>query len=71
MEKIKLVIADDMEEIRIHLAEEIAAHSDDIVVVGQAATGHEAFIMAERLLPSVVLMDIQMESRTSGITAIG
>ena len=62
MEKIKLVIADDMEEIRIHLAEEIAAHSDDIVVVGQAATGHEAFIMAERLLPSVVLMDIQMLS---------
>ena len=43
MEKIKLVIADDMEEIRIHLAEEIAARSDDILVVGQAATGHEAF----------------------------
>ena len=71
MEKIKLVIADDMEEIRIHLAEEIAALSDDILVVGQAATGHEAFLMVEQLLPSVVLMDIQMETRTSGITAIG
>lgn len=70
MEKIRLFIVDDMEEIRLHLAEEISAQASDIAVVGTAGSGSEAVMMAADLLPDVILMDIQMETRTAGITAI-
>lgn len=71
MSEIKILIVDDMEDIRMHLAEEIPEKSEDIVVLGTAQSGKEAVEMAARLLPDVVLMDIQMETRTAGITAIG
>ncbi len=70
MGELKLLIVDDMEEIRLHLAEEISEQAEDIVVVGTADSGSMAVEMATRLLPDVILMDIQMETRTAGITAI-
>ncbi|MBE7721920.1 response regulator transcription factor [Lacrimispora indolis] len=70
MEKIRIIIADDMEEIRNHLAEKIAALSGDIDIVGVVGTGREAVKLTEELLPDVVLMDIQMETRIAGISAI-
>jgi len=70
MSEIKILIVDDVEDIRMHLAEEIPEKSEDLVIVGTARSGKEAVEMASRLLPDVVLMDIQMETRTAGITAI-
>lgn len=70
MSEIKILIVDDVEDIRMHLAEEIPEKSEDLVIVGTARSGKEAVEIASRLLPDVVLMDIQMETRTAGITAI-
>lgn len=70
MGDIRLLIVDDMEEIRRHLAEEIAEQAEDILVIGTAGSGREAAAMVPNLLPDVILMDIQMETRTAGITAI-
>ncbi len=71
MSEIKILIVDDMEDIRMHLAEEIPDKAEDIVVLGTAQSGKEAVEMAAGLVPDVVLMDIQMETRTAGIWAIG
>lgn len=67
---IKLVIADDLEEIRSYLSEEITRCSQDISVVGLAQSGSEAIKLVRKLRPDVVLMDIQMETLTAGIDAI-
>lgn len=71
MDKIRVLIADDMEEIRIHLAEELVRNAGDIEIVGAVGTGREAVSLAGVQQLDVVLMDIQMETRTAGITAIG
>lgn len=71
MDVIKVVIADDAEEIRLHLSEEISGEANKIQVVGLAENGYEAVELTKKYLPDIVLMDIQMETRTAGITAIG
>lgn len=71
MDVIKVVIADDAEEIRLHLSEEISGEANKIRVVGLAENGYEAVELTKKYLPDIVLMDIQMETRTAGITAIG
>jgi DNA-binding NarL/FixJ family response regulator len=70
MGKIRVIIADDMEEIRLNLCEQLSSEENQIEVVGQAQSGHEAVELTKMLLPDIVLMDIQMETRTSGINAI-
>lgn len=67
---ITLVIADDMEELRTYLCEEITRCADDIRVVGTAASAREAVRLCRELHPRVVLMDSQMEYMTAGIDAI-
>lgn len=67
---IRLVIVDDMPDIRNYLAEELAAASEQFSVVGAAEDGTEAVKLVDSLLPDVVLMDIQMKTRTEGIYAI-
>jgi len=67
---IRVVIADDMEELREYLRELLAESAEDIEVVGSASSGREAVDIVLRLKPDVVLMDIQMETRTAGVTAI-
>lgn len=47
---IRLLIADDMEDIRSYLSEEIAACARHIAVVGQAASGSEAVALRGVLL---------------------
>ena len=61
---IRLVIVDDMPDIRNYLAEELAAASEQFSVVGAAEDGTEAVKLVDSLLPDVVLMDIQMKTRT-------
>lgn len=64
---IRVVVADDQELVREGLALILAAQPD-IEVVGEAADGVDAVIMAKTLQPDVILMDIRMP-RMDGIDA--
>lgn len=59
MEPIRLLIADDHDLFREGLRALIST-TEDIELVGEAATGEEAITTAEELQPDVVLMDINM-----------
>jgi pilus assembly protein CpaE len=58
-EPIRVLIVDDIPETRDHLAKLLGFESD-VEVVGAAASGAEAIELAAKLLPDVVLMDINM-----------
>lgn len=65
---IKLIIADDMEEYRIHF--KMLFDGDDEIEVVDVANGENDVIdKVQKLRPDVVLMDIQMDNDISGITA--
>jgi len=55
----RVMIVDDKSKIRSMLAEQIGG-AEDCEVIGEAATGQEAVELARRMLPSVILMDIEM-----------
>jgi pilus assembly protein CpaE len=59
MDQIRVLVVDDIPETRDHLTKLLGFESD-IDVVGAAASGREALEMAARLVPDVVLMDINM-----------
>jgi DNA-binding NarL/FixJ family response regulator len=56
---IRLLLAEDHPVVRVGL-ERLLANADDIETVGVAANGAEAVQLAERLQPTVVLMDLSM-----------
>jgi len=56
--RVKMVIADDHEVIRIGLA--TLLEGSDIDIVGQAASAKEAVKVCEHLKPDVLLLDIRM-----------
>ena len=58
-DQIRVLVVDDIPETRDHLTKLLGFESD-IDVVGSAASGREALEMAARLVPDVVLMDINM-----------
>ncbi len=58
-DQIRVLIVDDIAETRDHLTK-LLGFEKDMEVVGAAASGAEALEMAARLLPHVVLMDINM-----------
>jgi pilus assembly protein CpaE len=58
-DQIRVLIVDDIPETRDHLTKLLGFESD-IEVVGAAASGSESLTMAAKLLPDVVLMDINM-----------
>ena len=66
-DQIRVLIVDDIPETRDHLTK-LLGFEKDVEVVGAAASGAEALQMAARLLPDVVLMDINMPDM-DGITA--
>lgn len=68
MDPIRILIVDDVEDIREHFAM-ILSREPDFEIVGMAATGTQAVTMAEQLEPDVVLMDVHMETPTAGIDA--
>jgi len=59
MKKIKVLLADDHTVLRQGLRVLLAAE-EDIEVVGEADTGRHAVLMAKKLLPDIVVMDIAM-----------
>ncbi|OGO12495.1 MAG: hypothetical protein A2Y53_01800 [Chloroflexi bacterium RBG_16_47_49] len=65
---IRVVVADDHPLIREGIIASLT-RSEDIRVVGEARNGEEAVMLVTRLLPDVVLMDIDMPAM-DGITAI-
>ena len=56
---LRLLVADDQPLVRSGLRM-LVDSADDMVIVGEAATGAAAVEMARELLPDVVLMDIRM-----------
>jgi pilus assembly protein CpaE len=58
-DQIRVLIVDDIPETRDHLAK-LLGFEKDVEVVGAAASGEEALELAAKLLPDVVLMDINM-----------
>ncbi len=68
MNRIRIIMADDNPEICSYFSD-LLSRQEDMELVGTASSGAEAVQLARRLQPDIVLMDIQMESRTAGITA--
>lgn len=66
-EKIRVLLADDIAATRASVSKLIAFHSE-MTVVGEAADATQAIALAKKLLPDVVLMDINMPGM-DGITA--
>ncbi len=58
-DQIRVLVVDDIPETRDHLTK-LLSFEADIDVVGSAASGREALEVAAKLLPDVVLMDINM-----------
>jgi DNA-binding NarL/FixJ family response regulator len=59
MEKIKLLIVDDLDHVRQGL-KTLLSLSEDIEIIGEGVNGFEAIGMALRLNPDVILMDYEM-----------
>jgi DNA-binding NarL/FixJ family response regulator len=64
---IRVMLADDHSVVR-HGLEQLLGGFDDVEVVGTASNGEEAVQLAERELPDVALLDLQMP-RLDGIGA--
>jgi len=58
-EATRVMLVDDHRMFREGVAS-LLARTDDIVLIGEAATGEEAIQLAETLLPDIVLMDVKM-----------
>jgi NarL family two-component system response regulator LiaR len=57
---VRVLIADDHQVVREGLRMILSEERETIEIVGEAADGHEAVRLAERLQPDVVLMDLLM-----------
>jgi DNA-binding NarL/FixJ family response regulator len=66
-EAIRILLVDDVEEVRKSLRSFLATHPH-FEVVGEACDGEEAVLAVAQLQPSVVVMDINMP-RLNGIKA--
>ena len=60
MNKIKILIADDIEETRNVIKKILSLQKENIEVVGEAANGEEVVKLIPKVKPDVVLMDINM-----------
>ncbi|MCZ8514251.1 response regulator transcription factor [Paenibacillus filicis] len=67
-QKIRILIADDMEAHRRRLERAISLNSQ-IECVAMASSGYETMMYAVTHQPDVILMDIEMESQYAGIHA--
>lgn len=67
VEKIRVLIVDDHEMVRMGLATYLNTEKD-IEVIGEASNGKQGIDLAEKLLPDVILMDLVMEEM-DGISA--
>lgn len=56
---IRVIIADDHELFREGVAS-LLERADDISLIGEASNGEKCILMAEELLPDIILMDVNM-----------
>lgn len=68
MENIKVLIVDDMKAHRNRIKRAVKK-SKNIEVIGEAVNGYEAILKTIDLKPDIVLMDVEMENKDSGILA--
>ena len=68
-DRIRVLIADDMQPIREYLRM-VLGHETDLEVSGAVGTGAEAVQEAMAGKPDVVLMDLEMETPRAGVDAI-
>lgn len=66
--KIRILVAEDMEPIRKRYVK-ILSDADDMEVVSNVGSGAEAVARFKETLPDVILMDIEMEESDSGLRA--
>jgi DNA-binding NarL/FixJ family response regulator len=66
---IRVLLVDDQQMIRAGLRM-LCEAQPDVEVVGEAGNGRDAVVLAERLAPDVVVMDLRMPG-VDGITATG
>lgn len=66
-ELIRVLVVDDNGQFRSGLRA-LLSSTPDMKLAGEASTGHEAIVMAERLQPDTILMDISMPG-LSGVEA--
>jgi two-component system, NarL family, response regulator LiaR len=57
--KIRVLVADDHQMVRVGLSAMLMAH-DDLELVGEAANGVEALRLCDHLRPDIVLLDLSM-----------
>lgn len=69
MNKIRIVIADDIEDIRDYFRI-ILSREPDMEVVGTASSSEGAVTVVRETKPDIILMDVQMETENAGIHAI-
>ena len=67
MDKLRIVLVDDHEVVRLGLRS-LLERQPDLVVVGEAETANEAVRAVESLAPDVVVLDIRLPGR-SGVEA--
>lgn len=68
MNKIRIIICDDMPQICRHF-EKVISSCSDMEVVAVASDGKEVTRLAAEYIPDIILMDIQMENEVAGIEA--
>ncbi|MGW1280068.1 response regulator [Streptomyces tsukubensis] len=68
MTPVRILLCDDHAVVRAGLLA-LLGSTPDIEVVGEAGSGEEAVAMAAKLLPDVVLMDLQLGAGIDGVEA--
>ena len=66
MKQVKAIIADDEEQLRIHLKSQLLNLWPELVICGEAVNGIEAEKLIEKSKPDIAFLDIRMPGR-SGI----
>ncbi|KIL40373.1 hypothetical protein SD70_14175 [Gordoniibacillus kamchatkensis] len=65
---LRVIVAEDMQVLREHFVQ-LIDREPDLQVVGQAASGTEAYLLAQARNPDVIMMDIEMDVKHDGINA--
>ena len=60
MANLEAIIADDEEQLRIHLKSKLAGLWPELIICGEAGNGLEALELIEWIRPAIAFLDIKM-----------